>query len=101
MPFEQEEYIYDPDKSALLKQTRGIGFEEILDYLESGALVDVLDHPNQLLHAGQKIYELDIDGYIVVVPFMEQDGRKRLITIYPSRKATRKHKEKHDEKKKK
>ena len=53
-------------------------------------LVDVLEHPNQERYAGQMIYEVDIEQYVYLVPFVPgADGTRFLKTIIPSRKATR------------
>ncbi len=55
-----------------------------------GGLVDVLEHPNQERYRGQKIYVVDIEHYLYLVPFVTgADGTRFLKTIIPSRKATR------------
>ena len=40
-------------------------------------------------YPNQKIYILDIDGYAVVVPFIETDEEIFLKTAFPSRKHTK------------
>ena len=49
----------------------------------------MLEHPNAERYPNQLLYEVDVDGYVHVVPIRE---RRTLFlkTIYPSRKATRK-----------
>lgn len=76
-------------KNGWLKQTRGIGFEDILFYIENGCLVDDLSHPNQSKYPGQRIMAIDIDGYIYLVPYVENQKELFLKTIIPSRKATK------------
>jgi len=36
---------YGKEKNELLKQNRGIGFEEIISAINSGKVLDVYDHP--------------------------------------------------------
>jgi hypothetical protein len=87
------EYIFefDYEKSAWLKEERGIGFEEIIALIESGKLLGVLEYPNKQKYPHQFIYEVDVDGYVYVVPFVKTESRIFLKTIHPSRKATKKH----------
>jgi hypothetical protein len=35
------------------------------------------------------LYEVDVDGYIYIVPVLRKGGALFLKTVYPSRKATR------------
>ena len=52
--------------------------------------MDVLEHPNRGRYPGQRIYAVEILGYIYLVPFVVQDdGAHFLKTVIPSRKATR------------
>ncbi len=58
--------------------------------MEEGHLLDVLEHPNKSKYQGQKIIIVDIDGYAVCVPFIEEDnGDFFLKTLFPSRKYTK------------
>ena len=50
----------------------------------------VLEHPDARKYPDQLLYEVDVDGYIHVVPVVRQGRSLFLKTIYPSRKATRK-----------
>lgn len=53
-------------------------------------MLDVLEHPNKSKYQGQKIIIVDIDGYAVCVPFIEEDnGDFFLKTLFPSRKYTK------------
>lgn len=81
------EYDYSPDKNARLKAERGISFEEIILLIDEGHLLDVLEHPNQ------RIYVVDVDGYVYLVPFVRTGDRIFLKTIYPSRRPTKTYRE--------
>ena len=85
-------FDFDAEKNTLLKEERGIGFEEIIALIESGKLLSVLAHPNAKKYPHQFIYEVDVDGYVYVVPFVKTSTGIFLKTIHPSRKATKKHK---------
>jgi len=70
---------WSPTKSARLKRVRGVSFEEIIQ----GDLVDIRSHPQR---ENQSIFVYEYNGYIWAVPFVVDDERIFLKTIYPSRK---------------
>ncbi len=84
-------FSWNDEKNALLKAGRQVSFEEIVFYIEMGCLLDVLEHPNQEKYKGQKVFVVQIDDYIYLVPFIETAEVIFLKTIIPSRKATKKY----------
>ena len=82
------------EKNEILKKSRGISFNDVVYYIEHGNLIEIIDHPNQNLYKNQKMYVLNIDEYIYLVPFIESDDEIFLKTIIPSRKATKHYLEK-------
>ncbi len=82
-------FTWDDAKNEKLKAERGIGFEEIVFLIERGSLLDVLEHPNQERYGGQRIFVVQRDDYVYLVPFVEDDRLVVLKTIIPSRKATK------------
>jgi len=54
-----------------------------------GCLLDVLEHPNQEKYKGQKVFVVQIDEYVYLVPFVETEDEVFLKTVIPSRKATK------------
>ncbi len=82
-------FEWNETKNKKLKQERGISFEEIVFYIEKGSVVDIVAHPNRKRYPGQKIFIIDIDDYIYLVPFVENEEVVFLKTIIPSRKATK------------
>lgn len=82
-------YKWNEEKNDLLKQERGVSFEEIVTHILQGDLLQVEEHPNQEKYPGQKYFIVRIDDYVYVVPFLEEDNDVFLKTIYPSRRATR------------
>jgi hypothetical protein len=63
----------------------------VLFFIENGIALDVIDNPNQSKYFGQKMYILEINNYIYLVPFVENDEERFLKTIIPSRKAMKKY----------
>jgi hypothetical protein len=72
---------------------RGIGFEEIVFLIGQGHVLNILEHPNQR-YGGQRIFVVQRDDYVYLVPFVEDDRLIALKTIIPSRKATKQYLEK-------
>lgn len=87
---------YGSEKNELLKQTRGIGFEEIISAINAGKILDVYDHPDQINYYGQKIYVVEALDYVYLVPFVKNEDGIFLKTIIPSRKAKKLYKEEKD-----
>jgi uncharacterized DUF497 family protein len=84
-------HSWNNDKNEKLKKERGISFEDVIYYIETGKLHAILEHKNQERYPGQKIYVVEIDNYIYLVPFMETENEIFLKTIIPSRKTTKKY----------
>ncbi|HEY1645053.1 MAG TPA: hypothetical protein VGF75_01555 [Candidatus Saccharimonadales bacterium] len=84
-------YDWNEQKNAKLKNEREVGFETIVDAINQGNLLETLEHPNKLRYGNQKIYFVQIEEYVYLVPFVEDKDKIFLKTIIPSRKATRKY----------
>lgn len=78
-------------KNTWLKIERGISFEDVQTAIEEGNLLDNVAHPSQKLHKGQRVLAVIIENYVFLVPFVEDDEKLFLKTIYPSRKFTKKY----------
>ncbi len=77
------------DKNQQLADERGISFEDVIVYIQQGDILDIIEHPNQEKYPGQRVFFLDIDGYVYLVPYVEDRKEIFLKTIIPSRKATK------------
>jgi len=106
-------FDWDDAKNAKLRADRGIGFEDIVFHIERGDLLDILEHPNPDRYGGQRIFVVQRDDYVYLVPFppspaslrrglrrglagalraeadVEDEHTVFLKTIIPSRKATK------------
>ncbi len=83
--------VWDERKNLKLKLERGIGFEDVVIAISEGRMLDILEHPNKEKYPGQRLLIVEIGGYAYVVPFEEKGGTIRFITVFPSRKMTRKY----------
>jgi uncharacterized DUF497 family protein len=90
----QKTFNWSPDKNRLLVRERGISFERIVFEISGGNELAVVDHPNQERYPGQKVALVQVEDYVVAVPFVETDTEIFLKTIIPSRKATRQYRSK-------
>jgi uncharacterized DUF497 family protein len=84
-------YDWDEEKNELLKQARGVSFEQVVLAIELGDLVDRVKHPNPARYPNQKVFLIKIEDYIYSVPYIEDNDKIFLKTIIPNRKATKKY----------
>jgi hypothetical protein len=84
-------YAWSEEKNKLLKNSRGVGFEEVLLAIDEGRLLDVIPHHNLEKYPNQKLFIVRIRGYIYYVPFVEDEERIFLKNIVPSRKYQKKY----------
>jgi hypothetical protein len=63
----------------------------VISQIEIGYLLDVLEHPNKEKYDDQKIFVVEYENYVYLVPFVEDDEKVFLKKIIPSRKATKKY----------
>jgi uncharacterized DUF497 family protein len=82
-------FTWDNEKNERLKAERGISFEEIVFHIERGDILDILEHPNPEKYSRQRIFVMNVEGYVYLVPFLETESEIVLKTIIPSRKATK------------
>ncbi len=83
----------------MLKERKGICFEDLVYHIERGDLLDDYLNPNQEKYAGQRIVVVGYNNYAYLVPYVETEGELFLKTIIPSRKATGKYFEEDNENK--
>jgi uncharacterized DUF497 family protein len=84
-------FVWNEEKNQLLKSARGVSFEEMIAHIMSGDILDIIDNPNQMRYAGQRIFIIKMRDYAWLVPFVESDEEIFLKTIIPSRKATKRY----------
>lgn len=81
---------FSEEKNELLKATRNISFEEIIDALQLKNLLADMAHPNGK-RAHQRIYVVRVGDYAYAVPYVINMELNEIFlkTIYPSRALTK------------
>ena len=82
-------FRWNAEKNELLKLSRGVSFESVVVAVESDGLLDIVEHPNKAKYPNQRVLVVSFDGYVYLVPFIEEADCFFLKTVIPSRKATR------------
>lgn len=81
---------FNEEKNQLLKATRGVSFEDVIEALRERQLLADIAHPSQK-YSRQRVYVVKIKEYAYAVPYV-LDTRKQEIflkTMYPSRMLTK------------
>ena len=82
-------YQWDNERNKILKQKRGVTFEQAIMHIENGDVLDIIDHPNKAKYPNQQVLVVEMNEYAYVVPFIQQGQERFLKTIVPSRKLTK------------
>jgi len=79
-------FDYSSEKDLILRETRKIGFDEIIEAIESGKVLDDIDHFNKKRYPNQRILIVNINNKVYAVPYVIDKIRKVrfLKTIYPN-----------------
>jgi len=92
------DFEFNEEKDLILRTERNISFRKVIDIINDGKCNVITDHPNLKKYPRQFIYEINIEGYMYVVPAVKSGNKIFLKTIYPSRKATKKYRRSNYEK---
>ena len=79
-------FRWNTEKNNLLKEERGVCFEDVVTQIYEGNILDIIKHPNEEKYPGQKIYIIFLQNYVYMVPFVKNENEIFLKTIIPSRK---------------
>lgn len=82
-------FRWNHQKNTELKAERDITFEQMVLAIEADGLLDVVQHPNIDKYPNQLVFVVAYEGYVYLVPFVEESEYYFLKTIIPSRKAKR------------
>jgi uncharacterized DUF497 family protein len=80
---------WNSTKNQQLIAERGISFEDVVFCIQQGRLLDDVEHPNSGKYPCQRIFVVNIDDYVHLVPYVENRKEIFLKTVIPSRKATK------------
>lgn len=82
-------FDWSDEKDALLRQRRGVGFQDIVWAIESGGLIGIYDHPNPTKYPQQQILKVQMNDYVFIVPCVRENETYFLKILYPIRRATK------------
>ena len=81
---------WDEAKNRTLIRTRGVSFQEVLLAMEDERnILDMFTHPNVKAYPHQVMLVVKINNYACAVPFVQDEKKVFLKTIYKSRKLNR------------
>jgi len=82
-------FDWDDEKNQWLMRERGISFDLCATIINSGHTIDIVQNHPPYEH--QSIYIIEIDEYCFEIPFVEDNEKVFLKTVYPSHEATKKY----------
>ena len=82
---------WSQEKNKKLWNSRGVCFEDVIVSIKEGGLLDTVKHPNREKYPNQFLYIVKIQGYVYMVPFVEETEYIFLKTVIPSRKHTKRY----------
>jgi|SRR3989344_5776952 len=89
-PYRDKRIEWSEEKNLELIQVRGLSFQDVALAVEDESnVLDVVPHFNQVIYPGQMTLIVKMFGYVCVVPFVVDDEKVFLKTIYKSRKFNR------------
>lgn len=84
-------FDYNIEKNKLLKESRGINFEDVIKAVKSKRVIKDFNHYNFKKYPNQKLLIVEIDNYAYVVPYVIDKIRKVkfLKTVYADHDVTK------------
>ena len=83
---------FSEEKNLLLKETRNVGFEDVLAAIKENKILGDFKHRSKK-YIHQRILAIEKEGYVYAVPYVINLKRKTVFlkTLYPSRVLTDKY----------
>lgn len=81
---------FNEEKNELLKANRGVCFDDVVEEIRSGRLLDDIKHPSPK-RPNQRIYIIKINNYCFAIPYVVNHEKQEIFlkTIYPNRSLTK------------
>ena len=67
-------YVWNEEKNRLLQNERGISFEDIVDAISNGDLLDSIKNPSSEKYSNQSVFIVNVKGYVYCVPYVEDES---------------------------
>ena len=83
---------FNEEKNQLLKATRVICFDDVIQAIEDGNLLADLKHRNPNF-PHQRVYAVVINKYVYAIPYVRNEKKQEIFlkTAYPSRALTKRY----------
>ena len=79
-------FDWKEEKNRQIREQRNICFEDFVQAFNDDNVIEIIEHFNKNKYPEQKLFIVELNGYIHYVPFV-QDGEKYFLkNIIPSRK---------------
>jgi uncharacterized DUF497 family protein len=92
-------FEFNEEKNILLKKTRGVSFEDVIEIINNQGPVDDISH-TKVIYSHQRIFIVEIKGYTYSVPYILKGRNVAFLkTLYPSRKFKKQYKKNYENKK--
>ena len=82
-------FTWNSEKNRKLIEERDISHQDAVFFINNGGLVDDAAHTNTKKYPNQRMFFININEYIYLVPYVENGNETFLKKIIPSRKATK------------
>jgi hypothetical protein len=79
------EISWDDAKNAEILKARGICFEDVIEAIRLGKVLDDVAHPNLEKYGHQKLLIVEIGGYACSVPYISDGNARFLKTMFRNR----------------
>lgn len=86
-----KQFRWNEEKNSFLKEERSVSFEDVVNAINNGDLLDVIEHYNKKKYPNQLIFIVKLKNYAYIIPFLENESDIFLKTIIPSRKMKKKY----------
>jgi uncharacterized DUF497 family protein len=83
-------FRYNHEKNAELLKLRGIGFEEIIQSIADGNLLEIRKHHNQVKYPNQEIMYLRVLKEVICSSLYQRKGRLNLFKNFVSESQSKK-----------
>jgi uncharacterized DUF497 family protein len=74
-------FKWDEEKNKKLKKEWDISFEQVVFLIDNDCVIDIIEHPNQNKYGNHRVCIILIQDYVHLVPFVDSQNEKFLITI--------------------
>lgn len=80
------EFAFNEEKNEELFENRGVTFQNVIDAMNEKGILTDFRHPNIKKYPNQRIFVVEIENYTYCVPYVENNEKIFMKTIWPSRK---------------